>query len=158
MPTATFGNLMLTLGGIQTLSFLVLGTGYSTRWHYRFAPMFIVQLLTILSFLGIWSIQNTPLWTFMFGLIGVSAAFTYFSSLYYGLDRHADKGNKSGWHEGVLGLGILLGPAVRRRFGGFTIRDTESVSALRGGNSDRYSGGDIYFIQEYTIYRRFAMM
>lgn len=48
----------------------------------------------------------------MFGLIGVSAAFTYFSSLYYGLDRHTDKGNKSGWHEGILGLGILLGPLL----------------------------------------------
>ena len=112
MLPSTFGNLMLTLGGIQTLAFLVLGTGYSTRWHYRFAPVFIVQLLAILSFLGIWSIQNTLLWTFMFGLIGVSAAFTYFSSLYYGLDRHADKGNKSGWHEGILGLGILLGPLL----------------------------------------------
>ena len=112
MPTSTFGNLMLTLGGIQTLAFLVLGSGYSTRWHYRFAPMFIVQLLTILSFLGIWSIQNTPLWAFLFGLIGVSAAFTYFSSLYYGLDQHTDKGNKSGWHEGILGLGILLGPLL----------------------------------------------
>ena len=112
MLPSTFGNLMLTLGGIQTLAFLVLGTGYSTRWHYRFAPVLIVQLLAILSFLGIWSIQNTLLWTFMFGLIGVSAAFTYFSSLYYGLDRHADKGNKSGWHEGILGLGILLGPLL----------------------------------------------
>lgn len=112
MPTSTFGNLMLTLGGIQTLAFLVLGSGYSTRWHYRFAPMFIVQCLAILSFLGIWSVQNTSLWTFLFGLIGVSAAFTYFSSLYYGLDRHADKGNKSGWHEGILGLGILLGPLL----------------------------------------------
>ena len=112
MPPSTFGNLMLTLGGIQTLAFLVLGTGYSTRWHYRFAPMLIVQLLAIFSFLGIWSTQNTLLWTFMLGLIGVSAAFTYFSSLYYGLDRHADKGNKSGWHEGILGLGILLGPLL----------------------------------------------
>ena len=112
MLPSTFGNLMLTLGGIQTLAFLVLGTGYSTRWHYRFAPVLIVQLLAILSFLGIWSIQNTLLWTFLFGLIGVSAAFTYFSSLYYGLDRHADKGNKSGWHEGILGLGILLGPLL----------------------------------------------
>ena len=111
LPT-TFGNLMLTLGGIQTLAFLALGTGYSTRWHYRFAPILIVQILAILSFLGIWSIQNTLLWTFMFGLIGVSAAFTYFSSLYYGLDRHTDKGNKSGWHEGILGLGILLGPLL----------------------------------------------
>ncbi len=112
MPTSTFGNLMLTLGGIQTLAFLILGSGYSTRWHYRFAPMFIIQLLAVLSFLGIWSIQNTPLWAFLFGLIGVSAAFTYFSSLYYGLDRHTDKGNKSGWHEGILGLGILLGPLL----------------------------------------------
>ncbi len=112
MLPATFGNLMLTLGGMQTLAFVVLGTGYSTRWHYRFAPMLIVQLLAILSLLGIWQIQNTLLWTFAFGVIGVSAAFTYFSSLYYGLDRHVDKGNKSGWHEAILGVGILLGPLL----------------------------------------------
>ena len=112
MVTSTFGNLMLTLGGIQTLAFLVLGTGYSTRWHYRFSPMLIVQMLAILSFFGIWRLQHTLLWTFAFGIIGVSAAFTYFSSLYYGLDRHTDKGNKSGWHEGILGLGILLGPLL----------------------------------------------
>ena len=112
MASSTFGNLMLTLGGIQTLAFLVLGTGYSTRWHYRFSPMLVVQMLAILSFLGIWRLQHALLWTFAFGVIGVSAAFTYFSSLYYGLDRHTDKGNKSGWHEGVLGLGILLGPLL----------------------------------------------
>ena len=111
LPT-TFGNLMLTLGGMQTLAFVILGTGYSTRWHYRFAPMLVVQLLAILSFLGIWRIQHTLLWTFAFGIIGVSAAFTYFSSLYYGLDRHVDKGNKSGWHEAILGIGILLGPLL----------------------------------------------
>ena len=111
LPT-TFGNLMLTLGGLQTLAFVVLGSGYSTRWHYRFAPMLIVQLLAILSFLGIWQIQHTLLWIFAFGVIGVSAAFTYFSSLYYGLDRHVDKGNKSGWHEAILGVGILLGPLL----------------------------------------------
>ena len=112
MMPSTFGNLMLTLGGVQTLAFLVLGTGYSTRWHYRFSPMLIVQMLAILCFLGIWKIQNTLLWVFAFGIIGISAAFTYFSSLYYGLDRHVDKGNKSGWHEAILGLGILLGPLL----------------------------------------------
>lgn len=111
LPT-TFGNLMLTLGGVQTVAFIVLGTGYSTRWHYRFAPMLIVQLLAILSFLGIWQVQHTRFWAFAFGTIGVSAAFTYFSSLYYGLDRQADKGNKSGWHEAILGVGILLGPLL----------------------------------------------
>ena len=112
MLPSTFGNLMLTLGGMQTLAFLVLGTGYSTRWHYRFGPVLIVQLLAVISFLGIWKIQHTLLWVFAFGIIGVSAAFTYFNSLYYGLDRHVDKGNKSGWHEAILGLGILLGPLL----------------------------------------------
>ena len=112
MLLSTFGNLMLTLGGVQTLAFVLLGTGYSTRWHYRFSPMLVVQLLAIISFLGIWNVQHTLLWVFAFGIIGVSAAFTYFSSLYYGLDRHVDKGNKSGWHEAILGLGILLGPLL----------------------------------------------
>ena len=112
MLPSTFGNLMLTLGGMQTLAFVVLGTGYSTRWHYRFGPVLIVQLLAVISFLGIWKIQHTLLWVFAFGIIGVSAAFTYFNSLYYGLDRHVDKGNKSGWHEAILGLGILLGPLL----------------------------------------------
>ncbi|MCG9132100.1 MFS transporter [Candidatus Poribacteria bacterium] len=112
MIPSTFGNLMLTLGGMQTMAFLILGSGYSTRWHYRFAPMLIVQLLAAFSFLGIWRLQHTLLWTAAFGVVGVSAAFTYFSSLYYGLDRHVDKGNKSGWHEAILGLGILLGPLL----------------------------------------------
>ncbi len=107
---AIYGNLMLGLGGVQTLAFVVLGTGYSTRWHYRFSPLLIVQLLAILSFLGIGLLQHTILWAFAFAVVGVSVAFTYFSSLYYGLDRHADKGNKSGWHEAILGVGILLGP------------------------------------------------
>lgn len=107
---AIYGNLMLILGGIQTLAFVVLGTGYSTRWHYRFSPILIVQLLSILSFLGVGLLENTVLWAFAFAIVGVSVAFTYFSSLYYGLDRHADKGNKSGWHEAILGVGILLGP------------------------------------------------
>ena len=87
-----YGNLMLTLGSVQTLAFLVLGTGYSTRWHYRFSPLLIVQLLAILSFLGIGLFQHIILWAIAFAVIGVSVAFTYFSSLYYGLDRHVDKG------------------------------------------------------------------
>ena len=107
---AIYGNLMLVLGGVQTVAFLVLGTGYSTRWHYQFTPLLIVQLLAILSFLGIGLTQHTILWAFAFAVVGVSVAFTYFSSLYYGLDRHVDKGNKSGWHEAILGVGIMLGP------------------------------------------------
>lgn len=110
LAAKVFGNLMLILGGVQTLTFIGLGGGYSTRWHYRLAPLLIVQALAIISFIGIWQVQHATLWAFAFAAIGVSVAFTYFSSLYYGLDRHADKGNKSGWHEAILGVGILIGP------------------------------------------------
>ncbi len=110
IPTRTFGNLMLALGSIQTVAFLALGTGYSTRWHYRLAPLLTVQILAIFSFLALWRIQHTLIWACALAIIGVSVAFTYFSSLYYGLDRQQDRGNKSGWHEAILGGGILFGP------------------------------------------------
>ncbi len=110
IPPKLFGNYMLTLGGIQTFAFLGLGSGFSTRWHYRLSPILIVQGLAMFSFLVIWKFQHTILWICAFAIIGLSAAFTYFSSIYYGLHRHTDKGNKSGWHEAVLGLGILVGP------------------------------------------------
>lgn len=110
--TTTFGNFMLALGGVQTITFLFLGTGYSTRWHYRFAPLLITQVLAILCFVGIWKVQNTIFWICAFAVIGISVAFSYFSSLYYGLHMHSDKGNKSGWHEAILGVGSLLGPLL----------------------------------------------
>lgn len=112
MRPTTFGNLMLALGSAQTLTFLFLGTGYSTRWHYRLSPLLIVQGVAILSFVGIWQGQHTIFWSLTFVGIGVAVAFSYFSSLYYGLDRHVDKGNKSGWHEAILGVGSLLGPFI----------------------------------------------
>lgn len=109
---STFGNFMLALGGVQTLTFLFLGTGFSTRWHYRIAPLLITQILAILSFIGIWKVQHTLFWLCAFSVIGISVAFSYFSSLYYGLHMHLDKGNKSGWHEAILGVGSLLGPLL----------------------------------------------
>ena len=112
IPTIVFGNLMLTLGGFQTLTFLFLGTGYSTRWHYRLSPLVIVQVLAIACFLIIWRVEHIVIWFLAFIVIGISVAFSYFGSLYYGLDQHIDKGNKSGWHEAVLGFGSLLGPFV----------------------------------------------
>ncbi|MCG9127105.1 MFS transporter [Candidatus Poribacteria bacterium] len=115
IPPSMFGNMMLALGGIQPIAFLFLGTGYSTRWHYRLNPLIVVQILSIISLIVIGIIQNNIIWICAFIIIGISVAFTYFSSLYYGLDRHEDMGNKSGWHEAILGLGSLLGPLL----GGF---------------------------------------
>lgn len=110
IPTKLFGNLMLTLGVLQTVMFLWLGTARSARWHYRLPPLIGVQLLSAAGFMGIRFLKPPILWAPAFGLIGVCAAVTYFSSIYYSLHGQSDKGNKSGWHEAILGSGILLGP------------------------------------------------
>jgi MFS family permease len=106
----TYGDLMLILGIVQILGFAWLGTHRSTRWHYRLMPLLGVQILAVVGFLGIGLLPRPIFWTSAFGLIGVCAALTYFSSMYYGLHGQADKGNKSGWHEAILGCGVLLGP------------------------------------------------
>ena len=110
IPAKTYGNLMLILGGVQTLMFLWLGTNRSTRWHYRLTPLIGTQLLAVIGFWGIWLLPQAIFWTPAFAVIGLCAAVTYFSSMYYGLHGQIDKGNKSGWHEAILGSGILLGP------------------------------------------------
>ena len=105
-----FGNLMLTLGGVQTLTFLWFGTKYSTRWHYRLLPLVCVQFLAVMGFAGMWCLTHAVLWALAFATMAVCAGVTYFSSLYYSLHGEKNKGDKSGWHEAILGTGILFGP------------------------------------------------
>ncbi|MCZ6678004.1 MAG: MFS transporter [Candidatus Poribacteria bacterium] len=116
IPTKLFGNLMLTLGLVQILIFLWFGTPRSTRWHYRLTPLVGAQALAGVGFIGIWFLKQPILWAPAFALIGACAAVTYFSSMYYSLHEQADKGNKSGWHEAILGSGVLLGPFLGGAF------------------------------------------
>lgn len=116
-----FGNLMLTLGGVQTLTFLWFGTEYSTRWHYRLLPLVCVQLLAVMGFVGMWCLTHAVIWALAFATIAVCAAVTYFSSLYYGLHEAESRGDKSGWHEAILGSGILLGPFLGGVFADSTL-------------------------------------
>lgn len=116
-----FGNLMLTLGGVQTLTFLWFGTDNSTRWHYRLTPLVCVQLLAVMGFVGMWCWTHAVIWAFAFASLAVCAAVTYFSSLYYSLHKEESKGDKSGWHEAILGSGILLGPVLGGVFADSTL-------------------------------------
>jgi len=110
IPANTFGKLMLVNGIVQTTMFLFLGTSYTRRWHYKLAPLVIFQLIAMVSFLCIWFVTSIPIWGVAFGAIGIYSGFTYFSSIYYSLRGHADKGAKSGFHEAILGCGVSLGP------------------------------------------------
>ena len=110
IPARTFGNLMLVNGLSQLLMFLFLGTPYPRRWHYKLSPLLSFQFVGVTAFFGIWFVTNIPLWMLAFFAIGTTSGMTYFCSIYYSLHGHFDKGNKSGFHEAILGSGALLGP------------------------------------------------
>ena len=107
-----FGNLMLLMGLVQMVTFSWFGSTRSTQLHYRIFPLIAIQLSAIIGFLGMWTFQNASFWIPSFGVIGLCAATTYFSSLYYSLHNQQERGDKSGWHEAILGCGVLLGPCI----------------------------------------------
>ena len=112
VPPRLFGNLMLLMGLVQMITFSWFGSAQSTQLHYRIFPLIVVQLFAITGFLSMWTFQNASFWIPSFCTIGLCAATTYFSSLYYSLHNQQEKGDKSGWHETILGVGVLLGSLV----------------------------------------------
>ena len=112
ISTKLFGNLMFVLGAVQMLMFIWLGTDRSARWHYRLSPLIGGQFLAGIGLAGVWFLEQPILWAPSFAAMGLCAAVTYFSSMYYSLHEQTDKGNKSGWHEAILGCGVLLGPFI----------------------------------------------
>ena len=134
IPAKTFGNFMLLSGVTQLIGFLWLGTNRAARWHYRFSPLISVQLLAVIAFLAIGLLPHGLYWAFAFAIIGLCGAVTYFNSMYYSLHAQHDKGNKSGWHEAILGSGLLLGPLLGGASADSVPGNQQSVSSLCGGD------------------------
>jgi MFS family permease len=110
MKPSVFGLLMLIWAGTQVVMFFFLGA--TKRWHYKFSILFIVQMLGCLGYVIIY-LSNSPIfWALALMLFGLQTGMIYFSSIYYSLHGHADKGNKSGWHECILSSGGFIGPFI----------------------------------------------
>lgn len=84
----------------------------SDRWTYRLTPLVSFQVVLATGFLLVFLANG--LWMLSAGVIlmGLGTGMTYFSSLFYALDGHDDKGAKSGIHEVVLATGSLVGPLL----------------------------------------------
>ncbi|MBD3184043.1 MFS transporter [Candidatus Poribacteria bacterium] len=106
MPPRVAGLLMLCQTGAQLIMFSILGS--TERWHYKFYPLIIFQVLAAVGFISIWFIDIPYMWAFGLILIGLNTGMAYFSSMYYSLSGHADLGNKTGWHESILHSGALV--------------------------------------------------
>lgn len=105
MAPRVFGRLMMFQAGAQFLMFLILGT--TKKWHYKFMPLVIFQILASIGFLCIWFSDSSTIWIIGLMSVGLNIGMTYSASMYYSLCGHLDLGGKSGWHESVLHSGIL---------------------------------------------------
>lgn len=104
------GLMLVCQVAAQFVTFFVLGA--TERWHYKFTPLVISQILSAFGFLIIWRSNSPAFWAFGLMIIGFNIGMTYFSSIYYSLHGSSDPGSKSGWHESILHSGTVIGPSI----------------------------------------------
>jgi MFS family permease len=81
-------------------------------WHYSFAWLAGAQLAGGAALVAC-GFVTSPWLLFLFSaVLGMSSGVAYYSSLFYGLNLRADEGRKSGLHEGILALGVIVGPVA----------------------------------------------
>lgn len=104
-----------SLSSISTLALcLMFGLSRVTqRWQYHLRVLLFVEFTGIISMVIVWRALTPAMFALGFALCGLCCAVTYVSSLSYALHgTSANRGKRSGLHEAVLGLGIIVGPLV----------------------------------------------
>jgi predicted MFS family arabinose efflux permease len=92
----------------QLLSFFILAK--TSRWHYNLRLLLVAQGLCAVAFLTAFVWNRTDVFSGAFGLIGLGAGLSYFSSLYYTLHEPVFRTSLAGVHEAILAAGRLVGP------------------------------------------------
>ena len=96
--------------GVRALAFAALSQWEG--WHYRMGWAQAALWLAPGCVATIFFVDHLPLVALALAVLGVSAALTYYGSIYYSLEYGEEKGQGGGRHEAVLGTGILAGPLV----------------------------------------------
>ncbi len=108
LSRTTLGLLLALIHAGQFAVFVLVRYWHS--WQYNRRIYLLTQLIslpgTALLVLG----GNTLLYGLGMLLIGVASGFTYTSSIYYSVSRPPEERSRTGAHEAMIGLGILLGP------------------------------------------------
>jgi hypothetical protein len=81
-------------------------------WHYSMAWLGVLQALGGAALLVAGYLESLESFFAAFLIFGVFSGLGYYSSIYYGLNLRSAEGKKSGIHEGILALGLCLGPLV----------------------------------------------
>ncbi len=95
---------------VRAVSFAILRAW--PNWHYRFDFLAAAYIALIASFAGILLAPGIFVLIVSQLFFGFALSLIYYSSLFYAMDVSEAKGDNAGFHEGMIGLGTGLGPAV----------------------------------------------
>lgn len=79
-------------------------------WHYSLGWLAALQLAGGGALVVCGFVTSPWILLALCFVLGMFSGIAYYSSLYYGLNLRADEGKKSGLHEGILAVGVVLGP------------------------------------------------
>ncbi len=106
MATAIASVWALTrIGGFFLTSFWI-------GWHYRVRWMMISFLGLLLGTVAMLLSPSVPLLIVSQVIFGIAVAMLYSGSLYYAMHLSHGSGANAGIHEGLIGVGTVLGPGV----------------------------------------------
>jgi MFS family permease len=108
---ALLGTLIFLLSLGQLVMFGL--TRREQRWQYYLPTMLLAEFVGMAGLLLAGFAHQPAMFAVAFAAGGLCTGVTYASSLFYALDGvHEDRGKRSGRHEAVLGMGIVVGPLV----------------------------------------------
>lgn len=81
-------------------------------WHYSFAWLAFAQTVAGLALIAGGFVRSVPGLCALFGVLGLFSGLAYYSSILYSLNLRSEEGKKTGLHEGILAIGVVLGPFV----------------------------------------------
>ncbi|MFQ5808267.1 MAG: MFS transporter [Armatimonadota bacterium] len=107
----TLGWLLASVMIGQTLMFVILQR--TDKWQYRLEPLLLLPCGSAVGMLLLHIGGGPRVWALGLPLVGLACGMTYYGSLFYTLANSAKgRGRATGFHEAVLGGGILFGPLL----------------------------------------------
>lgn len=108
--TGFYGVIISCLYFSMSIIFVIMRKAHF--WQYRLYPLLISQVIGIIGFSLLGFFKSGYIFCAGLLLFGVAVSTSYFSSIFYGLDGHADKGTKSGLHETFQAMGMVAAVLV----------------------------------------------
>jgi len=107
----TLGWLLASVMIAQTLMFVILQR--TDKWQYRLTPLLLFPCGSAVGMLLVHVGGGPLLWATGLSLVGLGCGTTYYGSLFYTLAATPTRrGRATGYHEAILGGGILFGPLL----------------------------------------------